>query len=96
MITSDGNASVTSRGICWGLNSNPTISDSKTNDGTGDGQFVSSLTGLSAGSTYHVRAYATNSVGTAYGADLYIYYIRKSPRMYNSTCNKHNIYQEQL
>jgi len=70
MIASDGNASVTSRGICWGLNTNPTISDSKTNDGTGEGQFVSSLTGLTAGSTYHVRAYATNSVGTAYGADL--------------------------
>jgi uncharacterized protein (TIGR02145 family) len=79
MITSDGNASVTSRGICWGLNTNPTLTDSKTNDGTGEGQFVSSLTGLSAGSTYHVRAYATNSVGTAYGADLSFATLGKAP-----------------
>jgi uncharacterized protein (TIGR02145 family) len=79
MVTSDGNASVTARGICWGLNTNPTISDSKTNDGAGAGQFVSSLTSLSAGSTYHVRAYATNSVGTAYGADLSFATLGKAP-----------------
>jgi uncharacterized protein (TIGR02145 family) len=79
MIASDGNASVTSRGICWSLNANPTLSDSKTNDGTGDGQYVSSITDLSAGSTYHVRAYATNSVGTAFGADLSFATLGKAP-----------------
>ena len=70
VISSDGGAKVTSRGVCWGLSANPSISDSKTSDGGGDGQFTSNITGLEAGSTYHVRAYATNSVGTAYGADL--------------------------
>ena len=69
-ISSDGNADVTVRGVCWSLNANPATSASRTSDGAGTGQFVSTITGLSAGLTYHVRAYATNSVGTAYGADL--------------------------
>jgi hypothetical protein len=69
-ITSDGGDEVTARGVCWSLNVNPSISDTKTNDGTDIGQFVSDISGLTAGSTYHVRAYATNSVGTAYGANL--------------------------
>lgn len=70
VITSDGGASITARGICWSLNLNPTISDSKTVDGKGTGQFVSNLTGLTGGTTYHVRAYATNSVGTSYGNEI--------------------------
>lgn len=69
-ITSDGNAEVTSRGVCWSLEPNPTTKDSKTVDNAGDGQFVSNISGLNAGTTYHVRAYATNSAGTAYGADM--------------------------
>jgi uncharacterized protein (TIGR02145 family) len=69
-ITSDGGAEVTQRGICWSTNENPTMSDSKTDEGGGTGQFVSNLTDLNAGTTYHVRAYAINSVGTAYGADM--------------------------
>ena len=68
-ITSSGGASVTGRGVCWNTARNPTIANSKTNDGTGIGTFVSSLTSLSSGTTYYVRAYATNSVGTAYGND---------------------------
>jgi plastocyanin len=70
IITSDGNASVTARGVCWSATPNPTIIDSKTSDGTGTGQFVSNITGISAGNLYHVRAYATNSAGTAYGDDI--------------------------
>ena len=69
-ITSDGNAPVTARGICWSTAVDPTINDSKTSDGTGTGSFVSNLTGLTAGTIYHVRAYATNSAGTGYGADV--------------------------
>ena len=67
-ITSDGGASITARGVCWSTSQNPTIADSNTNDGTGAGSFTSSLTNLTAGTTYYVRAYATNSVGTSYGA----------------------------
>ncbi|HBH82197.1 MAG: hypothetical protein A2X05_03425 [Bacteroidetes bacterium GWE2_41_25] len=67
-ITSDGNAPVTARGVCWNTSANPTIAlSTKTTDGTGTGTFTSSLTGLTASTTYYVRAYATNSAGTAYG-----------------------------
>src|SRR5690554_5025131 len=65
-ITSDGGATVTVRGVCWSTNQTPTISDNKTTDGTGAGNFVSSISGLTANTTYYVRAYATNSNGTAY------------------------------
>ncbi|MDD2297287.1 MAG: FISUMP domain-containing protein [Sphaerochaetaceae bacterium] len=66
-VTSDGGSSVTARGVCWRTSENPTTSDSKTTDGTGVGDFTSNLTGLSPSTTYYVKAYATNSKGTAYG-----------------------------
>jgi starch-binding outer membrane protein SusE/F len=69
-VSYDGGSSVTSRGIVWGTSASPTLSDHKIEAGTGTGEFVSSLTGLSTYTTYHVRAYATNSAGTAYGSDL--------------------------
>jgi uncharacterized protein (TIGR02145 family) len=78
-ISSDGGADVTSYGVCWGTNANPSTSDSKTSDGTGTGQFVSSMTGLTAGTTYHVRAYAINSVGTSFGADVTFSTLGQSP-----------------
>ena len=68
-ISNDGGASVTSRGVCWSnITANPTIANTKTIDGSGIGTFSSSLTGLTPASTYYVRAYATNSAGTAYGS----------------------------
>jgi uncharacterized protein (TIGR02145 family) len=69
-ITSDGGAAITVSGICWATTSDPVATDSHTTDGTVTGTFPSTMTGLSAGTTYHVRAYATNSNGTAYGTDL--------------------------
>ena len=66
-VTSNGGASVTERGVCWATTENPTISDNKLASGNGIGEFTVSLTNLSAGTTYYARAYATNSVGTAYG-----------------------------
>lgn len=66
-VTADGNAAVTMRGVCWSTLPNPTVSDSHTDDGTGLGIFNSSMTGLTSGTIYYVRAYATNSAGTAYG-----------------------------
>ncbi len=69
-VTSDGGASVTGRGVCWGTSANPTTANTCTTDSSGTGAFTSSITGLTANTGYHVRAYATNSVGTAYGADV--------------------------
>lgn len=69
-VTSDGGSAVTARGVCWSTSANPTIVDSITSDGTGTGVFSSSITGLLPATTYHVRAYATNVVGTGYGADV--------------------------
>ena len=69
-ITSDGGAPITQRGVCWSKSSNPTIANNKTNDGSGIGSFTSSIIGLSSNTTYFVRAYATNSIGTAYGSEI--------------------------
>ena len=69
-ITSDGRAKVKISGVCWSNVANPTISDSKTTGHVEIGQFVSEITGLTGGLTFHVRAYAINSVGTGYGADI--------------------------
>lgn len=68
-VTDDGGASVIARGVCWGTSQNPTVSGSHTSDGNGIGTFTSNITGLSENTTYYVRAYATNSEGTSYGAE---------------------------
>ena len=67
-VTSDGNGTVTARGICWSTSQNPTINNNRSIDGTGTGSFTSSMTNLKANTTYYVRAYATNEAGTSYGA----------------------------
>lgn len=67
-VVSDGGSPVTARGICWSTSEGPTITDSHTIDSSGTGMFSSIMTGLSPNTNYYVRAYATNSVGTSYGA----------------------------
>jgi len=67
-VASDGCGTVTARGICWATTQNPTTANSTCACGTGAGSFTGNLTGLSANTTYYVRSYATNSAGTAYGA----------------------------
>lgn len=69
-VTNDGGADVTERGICWGTSHNPTTSDSHANNGTGTGNFTVNMTGLTANTTYYMRAYATNNAGTAYGTEV--------------------------
>jgi hypothetical protein len=68
-IDSDGGEAITARGVCWSTSSGPTTAGDKTTDGTGTGTFTSSVTGLTNGQTYYLRAYATNSIGTAYGLE---------------------------
>lgn len=69
-ITSDGGEEILQKGVCWSTTTGPTIASSITNDGNGSTAYTSNLVGLTAGTTYYVRAYATNSVGTAYGDEL--------------------------
>lgn len=66
-VSSDGGSAITARGVCWSTSANPTIANSKTTNGTGTGLFTSTISGLNQGTTYYVRAYATNGVGTTYG-----------------------------
>ncbi|MBR4156797.1 MAG: hypothetical protein IKU01_08930 [Bacteroidales bacterium] len=69
-VTSDGGAEVTARGVCWSASQEPTIEGEHTTDGAGTGEYQSNLSGLTANTTYYVRAYATNSEGTAYGEEI--------------------------
>ena len=72
-VTSDGNASVTERGIVYSTNPNPVITNLYNTIkpcGSGTGSFTCDLTNLQPNTTYYVRAYATNSVGTAYGEEV--------------------------
>jgi len=67
-ITSDGGASIIVRGVCWSTSDTPTVTDNKTQDGSVVGGFTSSITDLTAETTYFIRAYATNRNGTGYGS----------------------------
>jgi uncharacterized protein (TIGR02145 family) len=69
-VTDDGGADVTVRGVCWSTSQSPTIADNVIADGTGTGEFTSYINWLTPETTYFVRAYATNSVGTAYGEEF--------------------------
>ena len=68
-ITSDGGSEVTRRGLCWSVSENPTISSSNVSCESGIGEFTGAITGLTPNTTYHVRAFATNAIGTSYGED---------------------------
>ena len=69
-ISNDGGVAVTVRGVCWNTTGLPTLADSHTSDGSGSSQFFSTLTDLTINTTYFVRAYATNSVGTGFGNEV--------------------------
>ena len=69
-VTSGGDSPVTAKGVCWNKTGSPTLSDDYTEEGPGTGVFISFLSGLDHNTEYYVRAYATNSGGTAYGEQL--------------------------
>ena len=69
-VTWDGGSEVSQRGVCWSTDTNPTISDDHTTDGSGEGSFVSLIQGLNPNTQYYLRAYAVNDMGTAYGNQI--------------------------
>jgi uncharacterized protein (TIGR02145 family) len=78
-ITDDGGETVITRGVCWSTNIKPTITNNKTSDGTGAGSFSSTIINLSPATSYYVRAYATSSSGTGYGATMSFNTLGESP-----------------
>jgi len=69
-VTDDGGAEITTRGLVWGMNPEPTTADNIIDGGMGTGSFVSNLMNLEKYTEYYVRAFATNSAGTAYGENI--------------------------
>lgn len=69
-VTADGLCPITAVGLCWSTSPNPTVNDDHIVAGAGLGAFTGTITGLTDTTTYYVRAYATNSVGTAYGNEV--------------------------
>ncbi len=70
VITNYGGTLIFRKGVCWSVSSNPTIESDTTNNGIASGSFTSLMQNLSANTTYYVRAYATNQIGTGYGNEL--------------------------
>jgi len=88
-ITNDGGLTISARGICWSTNPFPTIFDNKTTEGSGTGTFTSSITGLTPGTVYYVRAYITNSLNTFYGEA--VSFTTNAPFIIPSTYNFSNV-----
>jgi uncharacterized protein (TIGR02145 family) len=94
-ITNDGGNPVTQRGVCWSTSPNPTTNDNFTNNGYGLGSFTSNLSGLTANTTYYIRAFAINGTGIFYGNDISF----STPDIISSsphTCGAENIHNSNL
>ena len=90
-VSGDGGATVTARGVCWSTSENPTVSDNHTTDGSGTGSFTSNITGLSADTTYYVRAYAINSADTSYGDQVSFTTLEALPKVTTSAVSNINV-----
>ena len=69
-ISNNGGLDVTSRGICWSLNEEPTTNDNFLINGSGIGEYSVEILNLESNRDYYARAFATNSLGTSYGNEL--------------------------
>ena len=99
-ITSTGGVDPTTRGFCWDLaaNADPDINDSKIEEtGTfSTGAFTGNLTGLTAGTQYKVRAFATDTVGTGYGSVATFYTLSDEPSGHAASFNASPVSQTQI
>jgi hypothetical protein len=78
-VTNTGGASLVSKGVCCSISANPAKTDSHTSEDGNPGKFTSSLTGLTSGTTYFVRAYAVNNIGISYGKQVSFTTLAKPP-----------------
>ncbi len=71
-VISEGNTPVTARGFVWSSIANPSLSvnEGSSTEGSGEGSFTSDIIGLTPGTTYYMKSYATNSNGTSYGTEI--------------------------
>ncbi len=69
-ISDEGSSKIDERGVCWNTNTAPTLTSDRTINGTGMGEYSSSLTGLIPATKYYVRAYASNKYGTSFGDEV--------------------------
>jgi uncharacterized protein (TIGR02145 family) len=71
-VTDDGGAPVTARGVVWCTTPNPTLEDNEgfTEDGEGDGAFISIMTDLDSETVFYLKAFAVNHAGVSYGQEL--------------------------
>lgn len=69
-ITYDGGSPVTECGVCWSTSSNPTTEDNKLSNSDLTGDYSINIAGLMPGTTYYLRTYAINHVGTSYGNEV--------------------------
>lgn len=69
-VTGDGRGTVSDAGFCYSLNATPTVNDTRVSCGQTNGTFGKTVTGLKEHTTYHVRSYAVNEAGTAYGVEV--------------------------
>lgn len=83
-LVSNGGSTITAKGICWSTTPNPTVNNSKSTETTASLTYTSSLSGLSAGTKYYARAYATNAIGTSYGNEISFTTTSPNPGCINS------------
>jgi hypothetical protein len=85
-VTADGGDPITERGIVYSTSSNPTTADTKVIDASAStGSFTSALSALTPLTTYYVRAYATNGIGTSYGSEVSFTTISAQPTVQASS-----------
>lgn len=84
-VVSDGGAAVTQRGLCWSIQPNPVITGPSASAGSGTGSFANAISELLGLTTYYVRAYAKNSVGTAYGNEVVFTSLSGLPTLIDDT-----------
>lgn len=89
-VSNDGGVNLLSRGACWDTIPNPTIANSKTIDGSGIGAFTTAVPYLNPNTTYYLRAYATNSVGTSYGNEIVFTTMPISALVYDFDANTYD------